>query len=100
MTGYALFTGAFVLMVNAFVGENGYLASIRNASEQRALLNELAALRTENQEMQQEIHLLRTDPHALEELARRQQGLKRPGELTIILKDAQPARTPPVPPSK
>ena len=99
VTGYALFIGAFVLMVNALVGENGYLATIRNESERRALSHELAARRTENQQMQDDLHRLRTDRRSLEEIARRQHGLKRPGELTVILKDAQPPRTAPAPPS-
>ena len=99
VTGYALFVGAFVLMVNAFVGENGYLATIRNESEHLALSRELASLRTSNQQMQQDIKRIRTDRDALEEVARRQKGLKRPGELMIILKDQQPPRTAPQPPA-
>ncbi len=99
VTGYALFIGAFVLMVNALVGENGYLATIRNGSEHRSLSRELAALRVQNQQIQEDLRRLRTDRSALEEVAREQQGLKRPGELTIILKDVQPPRTAPAPPA-
>ena len=98
VTGSALFIGAFVLMVNALVGENGYLATIRNGSEHRSLSRELASFRTANQQMQEDLRRLRKDRSALEEVARGQQGLKRPGEITIILKDPQPPRTPPAPP--
>ena len=98
VTGYALFIGAFILMVNALVGENGYLATIRNETEYRGLWRELAGLRIDNQRLQDDLHRLRTDKAALEEVARRQHGLKRPDEITIILKDAQPPRTaPPLP---
>ena len=98
ITGYALFIGAFVLMVNALVGENGYLATFRNESEYRTLTRELAALRTENQQIQNDLARFRTDRRALEELARERHGLKRPGEITIILKDPQPPRVAPAPP--
>ena len=100
VTGYALFIGAFVLMVNALVGENGYLATIRNESETQAISRELASLRIDNQRLQDDLERLRTDRAALEEIARRQHGLKRPGEITIILKDPQPPRTAPTPPAK
>ncbi len=98
VTGYALFIGAFVLMVNALVGENGYLATIRNGSEHRALTRELASYRLKNQQIQEDLRRLRKDRSALEEVARGQLGLKRPGEVLIILKDALPPRTPPAPP--
>ena len=98
VTGYALFIGAFVLMVNALVGENGYLATIRNKTEHRGLSRDLARLRIENQQLQDDLYRLKTDRSAVEEIARRN-GLKRPGEITIILKDPQPPRTAPTPPT-
>jgi cell division protein FtsB len=96
VTGYALFIGAFVLMVNALVGGNGYLATIRNETEYQRLARQLAGVRTDNQRLQDDLARLRNDRSALEEAARRN-GLKRPGEITIILKDPQPPRTAPEP---
>ena len=95
MTGYVLFAAAFVLMVNALVGENGYLATLQARSERDKLLDQIARMRIKNQQMREEIHQIRTNPSALEEAARRELNMMKPGETMIILKDAAPARTPP-----
>ena len=48
-------------------------------------------MRAENARLQQEADRLKTDPAALEEAARRELGLIRPGETLVIIKDARPA---------
>ena len=78
-----------VLVVNALVGENGYLATIRARSEQSDLEASLAALRLENQRLQQERERLESDPAALEEAARRSLNLVRPGETLVVVRDAK-----------
>lgn len=88
MTGYALFAAAFVLMVNALVGENGYLATLQARSEQSRLIDAVARMRIKNQQMREEIHEIRTNPKALEEAARRELNMMKPGETVVILKDA------------
>jgi cell division protein FtsB len=95
MTGYALFAFAFVLMVNALVGENGYLATLQARGDQARLTDAIARLRIKNQQLREEIHELRTNPRALEEAARRELHMIKPGETMIILKDKAPERTPP-----
>jgi cell division protein FtsB len=92
---YALFVAAFVLMVNAFVGENGYLATMQARSEQSRLMADVARIRIRNQQLKAEIHALRTDPRALEEAARRELNMIKPGETMIILKDAAGLPAPP-----
>ena len=94
MTGYALFIAAFVLMVNALVGENGYLATLQARSERDKLLDQIARMRLKNQQMREEIHEIRTNPKALEEAARRELNMMKPGETMVILKDTAPAKTP------
>ena len=93
MTGYVLFAAAFVLMVNALVGENGYLATLQARGERAKLLDQVARMRIKNQELRGEIHELRTNPKALEEAARRELNMIKPGETVVILKDAPPAKT-------
>ena len=88
VTGYALLAGAFILMVNALIGENGYLATLRAGSERDRLLIELARVRTENQRMKDDIARLSKDPAALEEAARRELNMIRRGETMVVLKDA------------
>ena len=87
MTAYALFAFAFVMMVNALVGENGYLATLQARSEQARLSDAVARMRIKNQEMKDDIHRLRTDPRSLEEAARRELNMIRKGETMVILKD-------------
>ena len=95
MTGYALFAAAFVLMVNALVGENGYLATLQARGEQQRLIDAVARMRIKNQQMREDIYELRTNPKALEEAARRELNMIKPGETVIILKDAPAPKTAP-----
>ena len=88
MLGYAVVTLSFVLVVNALVGENGYLASIRVRRQAADLTAQLRHLREENQQIQDEIIRLRHDPAALEEAARRDLRLGKPGETMVVIKDA------------
>ena len=87
MTAYALFAFAFAMMVNALVGENGYLATLQARSEQARLADQVARVRIKNQETRDEIERLRTDPKALEEAARRELNMIRKGETVVIVKD-------------
>jgi cell division protein FtsB len=95
---YGLFLGSCALMVNALVGENGYLATLRARQEQAALATSLAKVRLENQQMRDEIRRMHEHPAAaMEEAARRELGLIRPGETLVIIRDAHPATTAQVP---
>lgn len=96
IAGYALAGLSFVLIVNALVGENGYLASLRIEHDRREIANQLQELKDDNQRMADEIHRLRTDPQALEDAARGLH-LTKPGEKVIILKE--PAKSPTPAPS-
>jgi len=89
---YAMWAGAIVLLINAFVGENGYLATVRARQEQEAAAAKVARLRAENQQLKDQARRLKSDPIALEEAARRQLGLIRAGETLVIVRDAQPAQ--------
>jgi cell division protein FtsB len=82
-----LFTVMCMLLVNAVVGENGYLATLAVRREEAALLARRARLRMENQELQQAARRLTSDPSALEETARRELGLLRPGETLLVIRD-------------
>jgi cell division protein FtsB len=94
MIGYALATITFVLVVNALVGENGYLATLRANRETRDLENQLRHIREENQDLQGQIRRMKTDPSALEEAARRGLHLRKQGETMVVVKDAEKPKTP------
>jgi len=78
-------------MVNAVIGENGYLATVRARRTTAALQADIARVRLENQRLLDQARRLKSDPAALEEEARKDLGLIRPGETLIILRDAAPA---------
>jgi cell division protein FtsB len=78
-------------MVNAVIGENGYLATVRARHTTEAIRADIARLRVENQRLLDQARRLKADPAALEEEARKDLGLIRPGETLVILRDAKPA---------
>ena len=88
---WALSITLCALFVNALVGENGYLATIRAEREKVALEAELARVRIDNQQLQQQSRRLQTDPSALEEAARGELDFIKPGETLVVVRDAKPA---------
>jgi cell division protein FtsB len=82
---------AIVLMVDAIVGDRGLLAQRRASREYEALTRALELKRMENARLQEEARRLKSDPTAIEELARRELGLIRPGEKVFIVKDLKTA---------
>lgn len=76
-----------ILIANALVGDRGLPANLRIRREHRELEAAIAALRATNQRLQLEAQRLRNDPAAIEELARRELGLVRPGERLFIVTD-------------
>lgn len=87
-----------LLLVDALVGDNGYLSTLRTAKEQNALMAQLARIRLENQALQDESQRLLNDPRTIEEAARRQLGFVKPGETLVIVHD-EPAPAAPAPPA-
>jgi cell division protein FtsB len=84
---------AIVLMVDAIVGDRGLLAQRRASREYEALTRALELKRMENARLQEEARRLKSDPTAIEELARRELGLIRPGEKVFIVKDLKTTST-------
>jgi cell division protein FtsB len=82
---------ASVIVVDGVVGDRGLLAMLRARQEYDSLAAAIARQRGENAHLREQARRLRDDPEAIEEVARRELGLIRPGEKVFILKDAQPA---------
>jgi len=81
-----LFIGC-VVFIDALVGEKGLLETVKKRQEFRALEQSIQGARTENEQLRQESKRLRKDPTAIEDLARRELGLIKPGEHLFIVKD-------------
>jgi cell division protein FtsB len=88
---YALAGGVAVLIVNAVIGENGYLATLRARRQLEVLASEVAKLEADNEQLRELGNRLKDDPAALEDAARRELGLVRPGETLVIVRDGKPA---------
>lgn len=76
-----------VLVVDALVGDQGLVATMRARKQYNQLAADLARLRNENAGLREEARRLREDPAAIEEIARRDLGLMSPGETLFIIKD-------------
>ena len=70
------------------VGDNGLLASMKAKRQSQEMQAALNALRVENQQLRNRANRLKNDPTAIEEEARKNLGLIRPGETLVIVKDA------------
>jgi cell division protein FtsB len=78
---------AAVVIVDALVGDRGLLAMLRARHGYDQLAATIARQRAENARLREEVRRLREDPGAIEEIARRDLGLIRPGEKVFIVKD-------------
>ena len=88
---------AAVIVVDALVGDRGLLAMLRARKEYDELAATISHDRAENARLREEARRLLEDPAAIEEIARRELGLIRPGEKVFIIKDvgAAPKNDPP-----
>lgn len=87
---YILLLIGTVLIVDALVGEKGLLAMIEVRTRHAALEQSLADIRADNARLREEGRRLREDPDAIEDLARSELSLIRPGEKLFIVKDITP----------
>jgi cell division protein FtsB len=81
-----------VIVVDGLVGERGLLAMLRARHEYEELSATIARQRAENARLRDQARRLREDPTAIEEIARRELGLIKPGEVVFIVKDVPPAK--------
>ena len=75
------------LVVGSLFGDRGFLQLVRQQQRAEELARQIEALRMENQRLAVEITALRSDPRAIERLAREELGLARPGETVFLIRD-------------
>ena len=75
------------MVVDALVGDQGFLAMRRARQHYNELATNLARARAENARRRDEADRLQNDLGAIEDAARRDLGLIRRGERVFILKD-------------
>jgi cell division protein FtsB len=79
-----------IIVVNGLVGDRGLLAMLRARRAGGELAATIARQRAENARLREEARRLHDDPGAIEEVARRELGLIKPGEKVFIIKDVPP----------
>ena len=83
---------ATVIIVDGLVGDRGLLAMLRARHEYDTLAASISRQRAENARLRDMARRLREDPATIEEIARRELGLIKPGERVFIVKDIPPAK--------
>ena len=78
---------ATALLANAIVGERGLIATRAAKRQAMALDAEISTIQLQNDALRDQANRLRTDPKAIESVARDELGLMRDGELLILLHD-------------
>jgi len=80
------------------VGDRGFLSVRRQRQELVKSQNELQLLADENRKLEVELAALKSDPKAVEKIAREKLGLVKPGETVLILPDGWERRVRPAKP--
>jgi cell division protein FtsB len=88
---YVLVLIGCVLIIDALVGDKGLLAMRKARKEYQVLEGSLATEKAANDRLREEVQRLREDPETIEDVARKDLGLIKPGEKLFILRDAPPA---------
>jgi cell division protein FtsB len=91
VVNYLLFFITAVLVVDALIGDKGFMDTLRVRREWHDLARSVEKLRDENARLVEQARRLRDDPATLEGIAREEHGMIRPGEVLFILKDVKPA---------
>jgi cell division protein FtsB len=83
-----------VLLLNVLAGSRGLPAVLQARREFDREAQLLDRVRADNEAKRRDIERLRTDPAAVEEVARRELGYKAPGEKVFIIHDVAPPDAP------
>ena len=78
------------LVVGSFFGDRGFIQLVAKREQAESLRREIEDLRAENGRLAAEIVALKTDPRAIERVAREQLGLARPGETVFLIREEPP----------
>ena len=81
---------AIVLVIDALFGDKGLFETLRARRQHAELSATVERLRAENARMREEARRLREDPAAIEEVARRELGMMRRGEVLFVVREAKP----------
>ena len=86
-----------LLLLQDIFGAHGLMAMHRSKAQIEAIQTKIDKLDQENRDLQQRIQNLKTDPSAVEKIARDRMGLARPGELIFSLPPKSDSHSTPTP---
>jgi cell division protein FtsB len=86
----AVFVGYHVIMAN-----NGIKVYFHKRAENRALQVEVERLKAENENLAKRVSSLKSDPQAIEKVAREEFKYTRPGEVVYMTQDPQQSQPEP-----
>jgi cell division protein FtsB len=78
----------FALLVHDIFGTHGFIAMRRTQKEIEQIRGDIGRINDENKSLADQVNSLKTDPRAIERIAREEMGLARPGELIYKLPDS------------
>jgi cell division protein FtsB len=78
----------FALLVHDIFGAHGFIAMRRTQKEIEQIREQIGKLNKDNQLLSSQVNSLKTDPKAIERIAREDMGLARPGETIYKLPDS------------
>ena len=84
-TSILLLAGLALLVVQDVFGTHGVLAMRRAQNEAARVKREIEQIDQENRRLEDNVKSLRSDPEAIERIAREEMGLARPGEYIFKL---------------
>ncbi len=75
------------LLIHDIFGPHGVIAMRRAQREIQQIRQQIGKINAENKSLAEQVTSLKTDPKAIERIAREEMGLARPGELIFKLPD-------------
>jgi cell division protein FtsB len=83
-----LILALFALLVHDIFGAHGFIAMRRTQKEIAEIQDQIGKINTENKSLSEQVTSLKSDPKAIERIAREEMGLARPGEMIYKLPDS------------
>ncbi len=78
----------FALLVHDIFGAHGFIAMRKTQKEIEQIREQIGKLNNDNKSLSSQVNSLKTDPQAIERIAREEMGLARPGEIIYKLPDS------------
>lgn len=94
---FFLAAGLVLLLIQDVFGTHGVLAMRRAQKEAARVQREIERMNHENRQLQDNVKALKSDPQAIERIAREEMGLARPGEYIFKIPPKANEPTGPVP---